>query len=120
MAAANYRNGLRLLLLGSGEATQWLHLAVEADPQFAAAFAALAVAALSDGCPAQARSAIERAAAAARTGSRRERQHTEIVQLLLTGELRRARALAAEHLAEFPTDQLVNHILAGHHHGVAE
>ena len=35
---------------------------------------------------------------------RRERQHDEIVGLLLAGEVSRACALAAEHLDEFPTD----------------
>ena len=43
--------------------------------------------------------------------TRRERQHDEIVGLLLAGEVPRACALAAEHLDEFPTDQVVSRLL---------
>ena len=42
--------------------------------------------------------------------TRRERQHDEIVGLLLAGEVARACALAAEHLDEFPTDTVVSHL----------
>ena len=44
--------------------------------------------------------------------TRRERQHDEIVGLLLTGEVARACALAAEHLDEFPSDQVVSRLLS--------
>jgi hypothetical protein len=40
--------------------------------------------------------------------TRRKRQHAEIVGLLLAGEVSRACALAAEHLDEFPADQVVS------------
>jgi hypothetical protein len=43
--------------------------------------------------------------------TRRERQHAEIVGLLHSGEISRACALAAAHLDEFPTDQVVSHFL---------
>ena len=44
--------------------------------------------------------------------TRRERQHDEIVGLILTGEVVRGCALAAEHLGEFPTDQVVSRLLS--------
>ena len=50
----------------------------------------------------------------AMSDTRRERQHDEIVGLLLTGEVARACALAAEHLDEFPTDQVVSRLLSTH------
>jgi len=50
----------------------------------------------------------------AMSDTRRERQHDEIVGLLLTGEVARACALAAEHLDEFPTDQVVSRLLSIH------
>ena len=46
--------------------------------------------------------------------TRRQRQHDEIVGLLLAGEVARACALAAEHLDEFPTDQVVSHLCSSY------
>jgi hypothetical protein len=99
------------LLGGSAEAARWLRLAVETDPDLGVAFAALAVAQRSSGDPAEANEALARATASGRLGTRRERQHIEIVGLLLSADLGRARALAAAHLAEFPTDQLIRHLV---------
>jgi hypothetical protein len=44
--------------------------------------------------------------------TRSERQHREIVNLLLYGNRARGRALAMEHLAEFPDDLVVTRLLA--------
>jgi hypothetical protein len=84
---------------------------VEADGQLAVAFAALAVSLASSDAPAEAEEALARAGVGARAGTRRERQHVEVVGLLLAGDLGRARALAADHLAEFPADQLIRHLV---------
>ena len=43
---------------------------------------------------------------------RSERQHREIVSLLLSGDRARGQALAIEHLAEFPDDLVVARLLA--------
>jgi hypothetical protein len=43
--------------------------------------------------------------------TRRKRQHAEIVGLLLVGEVSRACGLAAEHLGEFPADQVISELL---------
>jgi hypothetical protein len=58
--------------------------------------------------------AIERALRSIRAGARRERQQFEIVELLLRGELGRARGLGAEHLAQFPHDALILYLLDLH------
>ena len=42
--------------------------------------------------------------------TRRERQHIEIVALAFVGDVARARALRAAHLAEFPDDVLIVHL----------
>lgn len=58
----------------------------------------------------QSDSVLARVLTAARGGTRRERQHVEIVALVLVGDIARARALRAAHLAEFPDDVLVVHL----------
>jgi hypothetical protein len=95
------------LLAGSSGAAPWLRLAVRADSQLAVAHAALAVAAATS---ADAATAIEQALANPHPATRRERQHIEIVALMLSGAVDRGRALAADHLAEFPTDELISYL----------
>ncbi|MGD9798353.1 MAG: zinc-binding dehydrogenase [Acidimicrobiia bacterium] len=83
-----------------------LAAAVAADGAMAVAAAALAFQTRGG---AEARAHLERAIGAARSATRRERQHVEIVAAILDGDLGRARALGAEHLADFPRDALVAH-----------
>jgi hypothetical protein len=52
------------------------------------------------------------ASVAARGRSRRERQLVQIVQLTINGDTGRASGLAAEHLAEFPDDDLIGRVQA--------
>ena len=54
--------------------------------------------------------AVARVLMAAHGATRRERQHVEIVALVLVGDVTRARALRAAHLAEFPGDVLIVHL----------
>jgi|SRR5450755_476877 hypothetical protein len=49
---------------------------------------------------------------AARGRPRRERQLAQIVQLAVDGDTGRASGLTAEHLAEFPDDQLIGRVQA--------
>jgi hypothetical protein len=49
---------------------------------------------------------------AARGRPRRERQLVQIVQLAVDGDTGRASGLIAEHLAEFPGDQLIGRVQA--------
>jgi hypothetical protein len=60
----------------------------------------------------RARSLARAASTAARQQPRGQRQQIQIVQLALDGEWDRASGLAAEHLAEFPGDQLIRRVLA--------
>ena len=84
---------------------------MDADGRLGVAFAALAVSLAPSSAPAEVEEALARAVAGARSGTRRERQHVEIVGLLLAGDLGRGRALAADHLTEFPADQLIRHLV---------
>jgi DNA-binding GntR family transcriptional regulator len=58
----------------------------------------------------ESREALDRVLTAARSAARPERQHVEIVALVLVGDVARARALRAAHLAEFPDDVLIVHV----------
>lgn len=53
---------------------------------------------------------LARVLTATRGAARRERQHVEIVALAFVGDVARARALRAAHLAEFPDDVLIVHL----------
>jgi hypothetical protein len=68
--------------------------------------------ALAGGDPAGAQSFARAAVAAAHGRSRKERQQAQIVQLAVTGHRTRASGLIAEHLAEFPGDELIQRIKA--------
>lgn len=91
-----------------------LRRALESDPDRALAAAALAVAlAERDGSiddPA-ASAALAEARRRTRGRPRRERQQVAIIELALRGRLPRASALAREHLAEYPDDALVLHVV---------
>jgi hypothetical protein len=50
------------------------------------------------------------ATVAARGRPRRERQLAQIVQLAVAGDTARASGLTADHLAEFPDDQLIGRV----------
>jgi hypothetical protein len=69
--------------------------------------AALAWAAHRRGQTAEAACLASRASSAAAGLSRERRQQVEVVCLAVAGDSQRACDLAAEHLAEFPDDELV-------------
>src|SRR5215213_9150448 len=123
-AAARYAEAVGLLLGGGSpsDAIPGLEVALTADPSLGLALAALAVATAAErsGDVATERSEngrrdlLEAAVATSSSATRRERQHIEIVAAALSGDGPRARALSSEHLAEFPTDLLVAHVVAQH------
>lgn len=84
----------------------------EEDALPAAKLAGMAWQAWTGGDAATAQPLARAANAAARGRPRRERQLAEIVQLAIDGDADRASGLSAEHLAEFPGDQLIGHIQA--------
>ena len=110
-AAAFYSNGVTMLIRASPDARQQLLDAISTDPELAVALAACAVDARTRGFENECDRVIERAMTASHGITRRERQHVEIVALVLAGDIDRARALGAAHLQEF-RDPLIDHLLA--------
>ena len=109
-SAASYAQGVELLIGLSLEALPALRTSVESDPHFELARVALACALAAAGLPAEALR-CDCSSPSCHTSTRRERQHIEVVRLVLSGERERAGALGREHLREFPSDLLVAHIL---------
>ena len=99
-AAGHYLDGIARLILGDPAAELSLRRAVDADPRFALAHAALDLAA---------HGGTHRAIALGlRAGiTRRERQHIEILAAYGSEDDTRATALAREHILEFPKDLLI-------------
>src|SRR4051812_11808044 len=110
-AASLYTTGVDLLVSSSPDARTKLRAAVEADGRLAVALAALAIDAKGRGLDPEGDQLIAVALAHAHGTTRRERQHVEVVALVLRGHIDRARALGAAHLAEFPLDSLIVHLL---------
>jgi len=112
-AAANAsRRGVELLARGHPIAAfAALRDAVATDERSVPANIALAAAAHEVGDHDAWRVALMRAVTL-RHASRRERQHVAVIALVLEGNLARASVLGREHLGEFPTDDLVRHVLA--------
>lgn len=84
----------------------------EDDALAAAKLASMAWHAWIKGDAAAAQPLARAANAAARGRPRKERQKVQIVQLAVAGDTVRASGLIAEHLAEFPGDQLIGRIQA--------
>jgi hypothetical protein len=112
-SAASYAQGVELLIGLSLEALPALRSSVESDPHFELARVALACALAAAGLPAEALR-CDCSSPSCRASTRRERQHIEVVRLLLSGERERAALLGREHLTEFPSDMLIAHILTSH------
>jgi hypothetical protein len=107
-AAEAYRGGIDLLLSAWPGAAQALDLAIEADADFALAYAARARHHL---IYAEVDRAREKAALArrlvARNGTEREQSHVEILALATEGQPARALQMTLAHLATWPRDALV-------------
>jgi hypothetical protein len=110
-SAVAYTRGLDLLLVSSPEAESALRIAVEADSDFVLARVALACALVTADKPAESALCDRSLGSAAIAPTRRERQHIEVIRLVLSGERDRAAVLGREHLREFPSDILVAHVL---------
>ena len=110
-AAAAYAKGVTALLSGQLAASRAnFTSALNRDSSFALAHAAAAIV-----CPGSAehvRCRLHTARWCATRGTRRERQHVEILAAVLRGDVDRAVALAVEHLGEFPEDVLVLHVVS--------
>ena len=113
-SAAAYARGVELLMGFSPEAVVVLRAAVESDPHFGLAQVALECALAAAGVPAEAPQWCDRSPLSRRASTRRERQHIEVLRMVLNGERERAAVLGREHLHEFPEDILVAHVLTSH------
>ena len=100
LAVARYQEGITALVADAAGAEALLAEAVDADPGFALARAALAVARAHRGVPF---ALVDPCGGL----SRGERQHLAVVMTLFAGDPGRAADLRREHLAEFPGDLLV-------------
>ncbi len=107
-AASLYREGVDLLLSAWPGAVETLGRAVEADPGFALARAALARAHAVRAEPEAARSQIDRASAlVAEGGTDREKSHVEALALAIAGQGARALDRVLAHLESWPRDTVV-------------
>ena len=109
-AAALYRGGVNLFIRSSDAALATFDAAVALDGGFAVAIAAAALASRSESSAMESAAVLGRALRAARSATRRERQHVEILGFFVHGERSHANALAAAHLAEFPHDTLIAYV----------
>lgn len=107
-AAASYRTGVDLLLSAWPGAEEALRQAIDHDPQFALAHAALARLLAIKAQPAEARASIATAQEiVARNGSPREVGHVSILALAVTGQSAKALEGALAHLDQWPRDVLI-------------
>lgn len=112
-ALAAHQRGVDHLLQGRPcPAADALREAVAEDRCFVVgqAVLALAVAELDDPDGEEGRRALTAARACSRVVSRYERHVAEVVALALEDRLARASVLAAEHLSEFPDDEVVRYV----------
>lgn len=109
-SARAYARGVDLLVGLSHDAVSMLRFAVESDPHFELARVALACALAAAGMPPEA-TRCDCTPLSCRASTRRERQHIEVIRLVLGGERERAAVLGREHLREFPNDIVVAHTL---------
>jgi hypothetical protein len=107
LAAANYRRGVRLLTTGAPGADVELDAALRADERLAVAYAALSLSVVPVG---EQRRAVGLAQLWSPFGTRRERQHVEIVAAVLGDDVARGRALMSQHLVEYPADRIIRYL----------
>ena len=107
-AARLYREGIDLLLSAWPGAFETLLRAIEADPDFALAQAALARLHAIRAEPAEARTRIGAAAElAGRNGTTREQSHIATLSFAVSGQAKKALDSALAHLERWPRDVLV-------------
>ncbi|HEX7881208.1 MAG TPA: tetratricopeptide repeat protein [Afipia sp.] len=107
-AAAGYRTGVDLLLSAWPGAEEGLRQAIEQDPEFALAHAALARLQAIKGQPVEARASIARAQeSVARKGIPREVSHVSTLSLAVSGQSVKALESALDHLDQWPRDVLI-------------
>jgi len=112
-AAAAYRESIDMLLSAWPGAGPRLDTAIAADPGFAMAAIARARVHQIQVQPVEARAGAARARGLAAGVTTRERQHVEILALVIDGQSAQALNAAIAHLDEFPRDALVMSLTLG-------
>ena len=107
-AARLYREGVDLLLSAWPGAAETLKRAIEADPDFGLAHAALARVHAVRAEPAEARARIGVAAEiAARSGTPREHSHVATLSFTINGQAKEALESALSHVDRWPRDVII-------------
>jgi hypothetical protein len=107
-AARLYREGVDLLLSAWPGAAETLKRAIEADPDFGLAHAALARVHAVRAEPAEARARIGVAAGiAARSGTPREHSHVATLSFAINGQAKEALESALSHVDRWPRDVII-------------
>lgn len=112
-ARDSYVRGVGLLLTANGGAEAALRQALDADPDFALAHAALARHHQLHGRIAAARASIGRAEALARQATPREEEHVRILALAIGGQAAAALGALRAHLDLYPLDALALSLALG-------
>lgn len=99
-----YVDGIDRILSANPGVEQRLQAAIDADPGFALAHAALGRQHQLYGRAKEARASVEKAVELAAGASPREQRHVEIYNLLIGGRMPQSLELAREHMAEHPRD----------------
>ena len=105
-ARDHYDRGIRLFLGADFGAVEAFRQSIEEDPGFALGHAALARAAMMGGDVPQAKQSILRAQDLVAKATIRERQHTETLSLLISGQPTKSRLLVQAHVKDYPRDAL--------------
>ncbi len=105
-AHQHYLLAMDQMLAAEAGVSASLTAALEADPQFALAHAAMARHCQSTARPVEAREYADTASTLATHATAREQQHVEIVRLLVNGQAQATLDLIRRHAEEYPRDAL--------------
>ncbi len=106
-ACEAYVDAVDRMLAADGHVEERLDAAIEADPEFALAHAAIARQHQLMGRVKEARAAAEIALGCADGASERERQHVEIISQLVSGQIPNSLELTRKHVQDYPRDAFV-------------
>lgn len=102
-----YVDGIDRMLAADGHVEEILDQAIEADPDFALAHAAIGRQHHLMARGKEGRASLETATQLATTASAREQQHVEILSNIVRGQVPKSFELTKEHLADHPRDAFV-------------
>ena len=107
LARDSYDIGLRAFLSANYGAEEAFSQAIEADPNFALGYMALVRAFMSSGKLANAKAALSNAKNLLDGLTSREKSHFLCCELILSGEVKKARVAVQKHVSEWPRDAMI-------------